>query len=80
MSTGQATYSSTINSATANLNGEVYHRSGGTLGVVADRVDCANRWMPLEVNMLRHIELLKNPDGLTEVERKASPSASPAFS
>lgn len=35
MSTGQATYGSTINSATANLSGEVYQLPAGALGVAA---------------------------------------------
>ena len=31
---------------------------------------CANHWMPQEVNMQRDIELWKNPNGLTEDERR----------
>ncbi len=31
---------------------------------------CANHWMPQEVNMSRDIELWKNPDGLTDDERR----------
>jgi ribonucleoside-diphosphate reductase beta chain len=31
---------------------------------------CANHWMPQEVNMQRDIELWKNPNGLTENERR----------
>jgi ribonucleoside-diphosphate reductase beta chain len=31
---------------------------------------CANHWMPQEINMQRDIELWKNPNGLTEDERR----------
>src|SRR5258705_10997623 len=31
---------------------------------------CANHWMPQEINMSRDIELWKDPDGLTEDERR----------
>ncbi len=31
---------------------------------------CANHWMPQEVNMQRDIELWKNPNGLTDDERR----------
>ena len=31
---------------------------------------CANHWMPQEINMSRDIELWKNPNGLTEDERR----------
>ena len=31
---------------------------------------CANHWMPQEVNMQRDIELWKNPNGLSEDERR----------
>ena len=31
---------------------------------------CANHWMPQEVNMSRDIELWKNPNGLTDDERR----------
>lgn len=31
---------------------------------------CANHWMPQEVNMQRDIELWKSPNGLTEDERR----------
>lgn len=31
---------------------------------------CANHWMPQEINMQRDIELWKNPDGLSEDERR----------
>jgi len=31
---------------------------------------CANHWMPQEINMSRDIELWKNPQGLTEDERR----------
>jgi len=31
---------------------------------------CANHWMPQEINMRRDIELWKNPNGLTEDERR----------
>nr|WP_187628643.1 ribonucleotide-diphosphate reductase subunit beta [Paraburkholderia sp. UCT31] len=31
---------------------------------------CSNHWMPQEINMQRDIELWKNPDGLTEDERR----------
>src|SRR6476469_4157600 len=31
---------------------------------------CANHWMPQDVNMQRDIELWKNPNGLTEDERR----------
>ena len=32
---------------------------------------CANHWMPQEINMSRDIELWKDPNGLTEDERRA---------
>ena len=31
---------------------------------------CANHWMPQEINMQRDIELWKNPNGLTDDERR----------
>src|SRR5690606_13262170 len=31
---------------------------------------CANHWMPQEINMSRDIALWKNPNGLTEDERR----------
>src|SRR6185503_11259201 len=31
---------------------------------------CANHWMPQEIQMSRDIELWKNPNGLTEDERR----------
>ena len=31
---------------------------------------CANHWMPQEINMQRDIELWKNPNGLSEDERR----------
>src|SRR3546814_5276920 len=31
---------------------------------------CANHWMPQEINMSRDISLWKNPNGLTEDERR----------
>src|SRR5690606_17298766 len=31
---------------------------------------CANHWMPQEINMSRDIALWKNPDGLTDDERR----------
>ena len=31
---------------------------------------CANHWMPQEIQMARDIELWKNPNGLTEDERR----------
>jgi len=31
---------------------------------------CANHWMPQEINMSRDIALWKNPDGLTDAERR----------